>query len=203
MFGRYGLKFFLGRDSCDGFVVDKIERGLEGPMSLRLPASAARGEHTTLQAKHTGGRNMDDAELQAIRAARLQEMQRNAQGGGGSGSGVSGSGDDARDKANSVNEGILTQSLDQSAKERLNRVRMVKPERVLGVENYLVRLVQSGGLRAKVTEADIVDILDKIAQEERKNTTTRIKFERRDYVDANAGASRRSEDDSEDDFFDE
>ena len=147
---------------------------------------------------------MDDAELQAIRAARLQEMQRNAQGGGGgNGSGVSGSGDDARDKANSVNEGILNQILDQSAKERLNRVRMVKPERVLGVENYLVRLVQSGGLRAKVTEADIVDILDKIAQEERKNTTTRIKFERREYADTNAGASRRSGDDSDDDFFDE
>lgn len=146
---------------------------------------------------------MEDAELQAIRAARLQEMQRNAQGGGGSGSGVSGSGDDAQDKANSVNEGILNQILDQSAKERLNRVRMVKPERVLGVENYLVRLVQSGGLRAKVTEADIVDILDKIAQEERKNTTTRIKFERREYADANAGSSRRSGGDSDDDFFDE
>lgn len=146
---------------------------------------------------------MDDAELQAIRAARLQEMQRNAQGGGGnSGPGAAG-GEDGRDKASSVNDSILNQILDQSAKERLNRVRMVKPERVLGVENYLVRLVQSGGIRSKVTEEDIVDILDKIAREERRNTTTRIKFERREYADTNAGVGKRSGDDSDDDFFDE
>lgn len=151
---------------------------------------------------------MDDSELQAIRAARLQEMQRNAQGGrggaNGSGEGGSSGASSGADKANAITEGILNQILEPEAKERLNRVRMVKPERVLSVENYLVRLFQGGGIRSKVGEEDIVDILDKIAQEERKTTTTRIKFERREYADANVGGSKTANgDDSDDDFFDE
>lgn len=151
---------------------------------------------------------MDDSELQAIRAARLQEMQRNAQGGRGSANG-GGEGDGSgansgADKANAITESILSQILEPEAKERLNRVRMVKPERVLSVENYLVRLFQSGGIRSKVGGEDIVDILDKIAKEERKTNTTRIKFERREYADANVGGSKTTHgDDSDDDFFDE
>lgn len=139
---------------------------------------------------------MDDSELQAIRAARLQEMQRNSQGGGKSD-------DSGSTPTNNINENILNSFLEPEAKQRLNRVRMVKPERVVGVENYLLRLFQSGGIRGKITEEDIVTILEKIAEEERKNTTTRITFERRDYVDRGVGSSNQESNDSEDDFFDE
>lgn len=145
---------------------------------------------------------MDDAELQAIRAARLQEMQRNSQGGGSS-TETNKEGESGAPATNNVNDSILNRFLEPEAKQRLNRVRMVKPERVLGVENYLIRLYQSGGIRSKVTEDDIVDILEKIAKEERKNTTTRIMFERRDYVDTAVGSSHKSNEDSDDDFFDE
>lgn len=157
---------------------------------------------------------MDDAELQAIRAARMQEMQRNAQGGstGGMNGSTSGSnGTSSSTSNNNVNDAIMTRILEHDAKERLNRVRMVKPERVMGVENYLIRLYQSGGIRGKVSEEDIVEILEKIAAEERRNTSTRIKFERRDYNESNivkgvnkGGLSNNDEDaDEDDDFFDE
>lgn len=142
--------------------------------------------------------------MQAIRAARLQEMQRNSQGGGGSTRSNGGPAGGADAAASGVNDAILDRILDLEAKQRLNRVRMVKPDRVLGVENYLVRLYQGGGIRSKLTEADIVDILDKIAQEERRNTTTRIKFERREYTDGALGGNGANDgSDSEDDFFDE
>lgn len=147
---------------------------------------------------------MDDSELKAIRAARLQEMQRNAQGGGSSNKNGT---DNVNGSNNSLNDSIMNQILDAEAKERLNRVRMVKPERVSGVENYLIRLYQSGSIRTKVTEQDIVEILDKIANEERKSTTTRIKFERREYVDTNYGSNKTNNnnknDSDSDDFFDE
>lgn len=142
---------------------------------------------------------MDDSELQAIRAARLQEMQRNSQGGGANEKGD----ETGSTPTNNINENILNRFLEPEAKQRLNRVRMVKPERVLGVENYLIRLFQSGGIRGKVTEEDIVDILDKIAQEERRNTSTRITFERRDYVDNGKESITKANNDSDDDFFDE
>lgn len=151
---------------------------------------------------------MDDAELQAIRAARMQEMQRNAQGGSSSGNAVGGSSGTSGGGSGNPNDAIMTRILDHDAKERLNRVRMVKPERVMGVENYLIRLYQSGGIRGKVSEADIVEILEKIAAEERRNTSTRIKFERRDYTETNVDKQRgkntaSDDDDDDDDFFDE
>ncbi|KAG0677278.1 hypothetical protein C6P40_003303 [Pichia californica] len=151
---------------------------------------------------------MDDTELQAIRAARLQEMQRNAQGRSTDGGSTGNDEKNAQqEKANNYADSVLNQILEPEAKQRLSRVRMVKPERVLGVENYLIRLYQSGGIRSKVGEEDIVDILDKIANEERKNTTTRIKFERREYTDNNNTTSKsknvNNNSDSDDDFFDE
>lgn len=149
---------------------------------------------------HSNTRNtgMDDSELQAIRTARLQEMQRNAAGGGPSPGSTAGQ---ATGASSNQNDAIMSQLLTPEAKQRLNRVRMVKPDRVQGVENYLLRLYQSGGLRNKVQEKDIVDILDKIANEERKNATTTIRFERRDYEGGDR--DQNDKDDSEDDFFDE
>lgn len=144
---------------------------------------------------------MDDTELQAIRAARLQEMQRNSQGGGNpTNAGVEGG--KGSSNANSGIDSLLTQILDHEAKERLNRVRMVKPERVAGVEQYLVRLYQSGGIRGKVGEGELVELLDKIANEERRNNSTSIRFARREYVDTQE-ESKKPTSDSEDDFFDE
>jgi programmed cell death protein 5 len=148
---------------------------------------------------------MDDAELQAIRAARLQEMQRNSQGGSGNGDGKPNS--SANGNENEAINSMLTQILDHEAKERLNRVRMVKPERVAGVENYLMRLYQSGGLREKVGEEELVELLDKIASEERRNNTTSIRFARKEYGDSKLDTVSNNvankESDSEDEFFDE
>ncbi|ODV85222.1 hypothetical protein CANARDRAFT_199315 [[Candida] arabinofermentans NRRL YB-2248] len=132
---------------------------------------------------------MDDAELAAIRAARLQEMQRNSPGGSGAGSGQ-GSPDPV--------QSIMSQILTPAANERLSRVRMVKPDRVTAVENYLVRLFQTGAIKNRVGEDDIVEILDKLAKDERRSNETKIVFDRRDY----AGVGGAGDDDDDDDFFD-
>ncbi|KAG7869172.1 hypothetical protein KL918_000717 [Ogataea parapolymorpha] len=103
---------------------------------------------------------MDDSELAAIRAARLAELQRNAQGGG------------------------------SQAQENKT------PERVTSVESYLLRLFKSGAIRTKISESDIVEILEKVSKEERKGNETKIVFDRRSthYEDEDEG--------EEDDFFD-
>ncbi len=74
---------------------------------------------------------------------------------------------------------------------------MVKPDRVKAVESYLVRLFQSGAVRNRVNEDDIVEILDKLAKDERRGNDTKIVFERRDYAGTND-----LEGDTDDDFFD-
>ncbi|GMG20232.1 unnamed protein product [Ambrosiozyma monospora] len=91
-------------------------------------------------------------------------------------------------------QAIISQILETEAKERLSRVRLVKPERVQAVENYLVKLYQSGAVRTKITEDDIVEILEKVAKDERRGNQNKIVFNRREVS--------YGDDDDDDDFFD-
>lgn len=132
---------------------------------------------------------MEDEELQAIRAARLQQLQRSAGAGGSSSHGAptqpKGSG------ASQVSM-MMSQLLEPEAYERLSRVRLVKPERASAVEQHLMKLYQAGAIRRKISENQIVDILEKVASDERKQGSTTIVFDRRD----------KSGEGDDDDFFD-
>lgn len=120
---------------------------------------------------------MDDAELNAIRAARLAELQKS----------TSSAAPTPQEERTGT---LLSQVLEPSARERLSRVRIVRPDRAEQVEQYLIKMASSGALNRKVGEKDIVEILDSLSRDEKKQT--KIVFERR-------GAE--SEDD-DDDFFD-
>lgn len=118
---------------------------------------------------------MDEAELNAIRQARLAELQKN-----------SGQLSQGLDEKISV----LSQVLEPSARERLSRVRIVRPDRADAVEQYLVKMISMGSIRRKLGELDIVDILDSLSRDEKKALTNQIVFD------------RKHEDDDDDDFFD-
>ncbi|EEQ36501.1 hypothetical protein EJF18_10632 [Clavispora lusitaniae] len=112
---------------------------------------------------------MDEAELNAIRAARLAELQKNS-----------------APQGQEEKFSVLAQVLEPSARERLARVRIVRPERADQVEQYLVKMLSMGSITRKLGEADIVELLDSLSRDEKKSS--QIVFERRD--------------DSDDDFFD-
>lgn len=115
---------------------------------------------------------MDDAELNAIRAARLQELQKS----------------NSQPQEDPQKLTVLSQVLEPSARERLSRVRIVRPDRAEQVEQYIVKLVQMGQITRKLGETDIVEILDSLSRDEKKQS--KIVFD------------RRGEDDDDDDFFD-
>lgn len=130
---------------------------------------------------------MDDSELQAIRAARLAELQRNTgQEDGGSGGGQ-------QLQQQSANSGVLAQVLEPAARERLLRVRIVRPERADLVENHIVRMAQSGQLRRRLGEEEVVKMLDGLARDLQK-LDGKVVFARREVAAAS--------DDDSDDFFD-
>ncbi|KAH3685516.1 hypothetical protein WICPIJ_003510 [Wickerhamomyces pijperi] len=128
---------------------------------------------------------MDDAELNAIRAARLQELQKNA--------GQSPSSSPQSQQQSGLNA-ALDQVLEPEAKARLSRVNLVKPERARAVEQYIMKLAQTGQIRRKLSEDDIVEILDGIARDEQQRNKTSIVFSRKQ--------SAFDDEDDEDDFFD-
>lgn len=125
---------------------------------------------------------MDDTELNAIRAARLAELQKNA-GGAPSGPSVPKS-----SGADDIKTAVLSRILETSARERLSRVRIVRPERAEQVEQYITKLYQMGQITHKLGERDIVQILDGLARDQQKGG--KIVFE------------RKAVSDDEDDFFD-
>ncbi|KAH3898921.1 uncharacterized protein SCODWIG_03179 [Saccharomycodes ludwigii] len=148
-----------------------------------------------------------DSDLEAIRQARLQQLKNNEGGGNSSES----------SSFKPVGEHIA-QFLEPKALERLSRISMVRPERAKQVEQYLTMLIQRGALRNKVSEQDLVQILDGITRNENttKKQTAKIIFNRREedgdededllFTSNAANTSNKKNnqenEDSDDDFFD-
>jgi programmed cell death protein 5 len=57
---------------------------------------------------------------------------------------------------------ILKQILEPDAKERLNTIKLTRPEFVRGVEQQLVQLAQSGRLKQKITDAQLKELLKQL-----------------------------------------
>ncbi|KAI5299427.1 hypothetical protein KEM56_003243 [Ascosphaera pollenicola] len=113
---------------------------------------------------------MADSELEAIRQARLAQLQQQAPArGAGAGAQQTGpSSDDRKAQEEAARQHILSQILEPAAADRLGRIRLVKESRATDLENRLIMLARTGQLRAKVSEAQLKDILGAVADNERK-----------------------------------
>ncbi|AMD22272.1 HGL068Wp [Eremothecium sinecaudum] len=130
-----------------------------------------------------------DPELQALREARLQELKSSQSG-----------------EKRATGE-LVQQFMEPEALERLSRVALVRPDRAQAVEAYLHRMVTGGMIRSKVTEKQIVDILNGIASDEQKRKETKIIFDRKaldidEKPNIGSGGGKGAGEDSDDDFFD-
>lgn len=68
---------------------------------------------------------------------------------------------------------ITSQILDTKARERLSNLKVVKPDVAVQLEMYLAQLYQSGQLRTRLTDEQLVMILKKLIP--RHETTIRRK----------------------------
>ncbi|SCU97576.1 LAMI_0F10572g1_1 [Lachancea mirantina] len=128
-----------------------------------------------------------DSELQAIREARLAELKKH-------------SGQDPGSATQRPAGESVAAFLEPLALERLSRVSLVRPDRARAVESYLQQMASRGQISQKITEADVVQILNGIARDEKKKNDTKIIFDRRETV---ADSTTIDPPDSEDDdFFD-
>jgi programmed cell death protein 5 len=133
---------------------------------------------------------MDESELDQIRKARLEQIksQRGGSGGGGSPSQGGQNQDQQKQQQDEARQHVLSQILHPEAADRLGRIRMVKEQRATDVENRLITLAQTGQLRQKVTEEQLKELLNAVAdkKEEEKIVVSR----------------RKAWDDDDDDFLD-
>ncbi|KAJ3172393.1 hypothetical protein HDU87_007897 [Geranomyces variabilis] len=147
---------------------------------------------------------MADDDLQAIRARRMAEMRAASGGGGGDmPSGLpagltaaapgQGGGQNAAEEAEKKSQmeemrrTMLYQILDNDARERLARIKIVKSDKARAVEDLLIRMAQSGQIRSKVNNQTLIGLLEQINEAQSKET--KIVYNR-----------RRDDDSSDDDW---
>ncbi|KAL2918467.1 hypothetical protein HK105_201868 [Polyrhizophydium stewartii] len=101
-------------------------------------------------------------ELQAIRARRMAELRRQ----------------DVHAKKPDPEEmrrNMLFQILDNSARERLARIKIVKSDKARAVEDMLLRMAQSGQLRGKVNESQLIEFLEQISEQSQQSTKITVR----------------------------
>lgn len=74
---------------------------------------------------------------------------------------------------------ILEQILEPSAKDRIQRLALVKPEKARRIEDTLISATLSGQLKTKVTEKQLIDMLDRI--EEGESSVKKVTIQRRKF----------------------
>lgn len=105
----------------------------------------------------------DDEELERIRRQQLESMQRQAMQ-----EQMREEQEKQREAERARRQQILRQILDPSARERLNNVRLVRPDLADNVENQLIQLASMGRINRVLSERDIIDILSKLTENKRE-----------------------------------
>ncbi|MBC8520872.1 MAG: DNA-binding protein [Methanomicrobia archaeon] len=108
----------------------------------------------------------DEEELEEIRRRKYEQMQQ-AQAGAAEEEG-------RKREIEEAKKNIIRQILTPEARERLNAIRMAKPEFAEVLEAQLIGLAQSGRLKSMLNDAQLKEILRQIMPKKREITIKRI-----------------------------
>lgn len=79
--------------------------------------------------------------------------------------GISGADPAELERIEELKKMIMRNILTKEARERLSRVKLVKPDIAMQLELYLVQLYQAGKLRTKLTDDQLKAILESLKSE--------------------------------------
>ena len=114
----------------------------------------------------------DDRELEALRKKRLQELQNEQLSQQQLQQQQEQRAREIENQRQMVLKGILT----DEARERLNRIKLAKPEYATSLENQLIQLAATRRVSGKITDEQLKALLKQVTQSQRES---KITFKRR------------------------
>ncbi len=108
---------------------------------------------------------MSDEELEEIRRKKLLAMQQRS---------AEGQRETQAEKLEAQKQAILKQILSPEARQRLNNLKMIKPEFTEQLELQLIQLSQTGKLPIPLSDAQLKQILLQLQSRKREITIRRV-----------------------------
>ena len=109
---------------------------------------------------------MGDDELAEIRRQRMMQMQQQQ---------VAEQDQIQRQQQQQAQiQSVLMQAMEPEARERLNTIRLTKPDFASSVEQQIVSLAQSGRLRNKITDEQLRQLLTQIVPQKKEFNIRRV-----------------------------
>ncbi|KFM24666.1 Programmed cell death protein 5, partial [Auxenochlorella protothecoides] len=125
-----------------------------------------------------------DAQLEAIRQRRMQELM--AQQGGqvwrrgrqSRSAEEQQAAQEAQEAADDQRRGMLAAILQPSARERLARISLVKPDKARSIEDLILNAARRGQIQQKVSEDRLIELLEQVNEQTQQKTTVTIQRRR-------------------------
>ena len=108
----------------------------------------------------------DDAELAELRRQRMMQMQQQQM--------AEQEQLQRQQQMQAQIQSVLMQVMEPPARERLNTIRITKPEFAASIEQQIVSLAQSGRLRQKITDEQLKNLLAQIVPQKKEFNIRRV-----------------------------